>query len=535
MNIFSIRTFSGTAFAGACVAALTGCTAKPKPTQRPNIIFIMSDDHSANAISIYDGIYSKVAPTPNIDRIGNEGVRMDDMFCTNSISGPSRACILTGKYSHINGYHVNEGGISFNGDQETLPKQLHESGYTTALVGKWHLASEPQGFDYYKYLLSGGGQGRYWNPDYIENGDTIVEKGYSTNLITISALKWMESVKDKDKPFFLMLQYKAPHRPWQPDSVYLNLFDGKELPYPETFDDDYRTREAVLSKTQMTVEFNLMPTDLKVPAPEGLNEDAKKAWPMLGWHYEHWSPSDTLKGHKLKKWKFQRYIKDYLACIRSVDDNIGKVLKYLDDNGLAENTIIIYTSDQGFFLGEHGLFDKRYMYEESIRMPFVIRYPKVIKGGQIDKDIVTNIDIAPTLLDFAKVSIPADVQGRSFKASLEGNTPSSWPKSMYYHYYEASRWHGAQPHYGIRTERYKLMHFYYELDEWQLFDLQNDPHELNNLYGNPSYKAVVDDLKKQLTTLQQKYSDTLSLDKMREMTSKYDWKKRNAEGLEKKK
>ena len=367
--------------------ALLVCTAVLSPVSgqeegRPNIIYIMSDDHASHAISAYNGIYKDVAPTPNIDRLAKEGMLFSNAFCTNSICGPSRAAILTGKYSHLNGFYKNEGGDPFNGNQETFPKVLKREGYTTAIIGKWHLWSEPTGFDYFKYHTLNGEQGSYWDPVYNDNGELVKEEGYATNLTGDFALDWLENKRDRSKPFMLMFQFKAPHRPWYPDRKYENLFEGMEMPYPETFNDKYATRELTAGKTMMTIENHLTHKDLKMVPPQGLSRDAFKKWERLGDKGEYISPSDTLTGMALKKWKYQRYIKDYLACIRSVDDNIGRLLKYLDESGLTEDTIIIYTADQGFYLGDHGWYDKRFMYEQSLRMPFIIRYPGKIKAGQ---------------------------------------------------------------------------------------------------------------------------------------------------------
>lgn len=486
--------------------------------ERPNIIFIMSDDHASHAISAYGGIYKDVAPTPNIDRLANEGILMSNTFCTNSICGPSRATILTGKYSHQNGFYKNVGGDPFNGSQTTFPKELQKNGYTTAVVGKWHLWSEPTGFDYYKYHVLNEEQGSYWNPVYNDNGKEVLEKGYATNLTGQFALDWLENKRDKTKPFMLMFQFKAPHRPWYPDEKYKTLFDGVTMPYPETFNDDYQTRELTAGKAMMTVEHHLANKDLKITPPEGLTEVEYNKWLRLGDKGEHVSPSDTLTGEALKQWKYQKYIKDYLACIRSVDDNVGQLLDYLDANGLADNTIVIYTADQGFYLGDHGWYDKRFMYEESLRMPFMIRYTSKIKAGQKSDNINLNIDFAPTILDMAGVKPPKDMQGKSFAKSLTDGHSRCERKDMYYHYYEYPKWHNVQPHYGIRTDRYKLIHFYYDVDVWELYDLQEDPNELTNAYGNADKKDLIKKLKRKLYKLQKEYGDDVSLEQMRAVT-----------------
>lgn len=493
-------------------------TQKDTAKERPNIIYIMSDDHASHAISAYGGIYENVAPTPNIDKLASQGMRFTNAFCTNSICGPSRASILTGKYSHINGFYKNEGGAAFNGEQITFPKLLQQNGYTTAVIGKWHLWSEPQGFDYYKYHAANGEQGTYWNPVYNDNGNEKKETGYATNLTTDFALNWLENKRDRSKPFCLLFQFKAPHRPWYPDSVYQDLFHGIEMPYPATFDDDYASRELTAGQTMMTIEHHLTRKDLKMTPPDSLSGKELFKWQRAGDKGENVSPSDTLKGKALKKWKYQKYIKDYLACIRSVDDNIGRLLKYLDENGLAENTIVIYSADQGFYLGDHGWYDKRFMYEESLRMPLIVYHPKYEYSENVSDNLILNIDYAPTILDLADVTIPKAIQGTSFTPLLEGAELPEERNAIYYHYYEFPKWHHVQPHYGIRTDRYKLIHFYYDIDVWELFDLKNDPNELTNLYENAEYTDIINELQKELKALQVRYQDDKSLEEMRQIT-----------------
>lgn len=502
-----------------CLAA---CQSKSNKTQagseRPNIIYIMADDHAAQAISAYGGLYDELAPTPNIDRIAKEGMLLNNVFCTNAICGPSRACIITGKYNHINGYYKNESGGQFNADQWTFPEELHKNGYQTALFGKWHLGSEPKGFDFFKYHIGAGQQGFYWDPVYNENGREVTETGYATKLTTDFALDWLKKASAVDKPFCMLLQFKAPHRPWEPDSAYVNLWEDIDMPYPETFNDDYKTREKTAGDTDMTMD-DLNRKDMKLSPPDSLKGKALQEWYSYGnKRGEIVYPDKSLSPEENRRWKFQTYIKDYLACIKSVDDNVGRVLDYLDDNGLSDNTIVIYTADQGFYLGEHGWFDKRFIYEESLRMPFLVRYPGKIKAGTENNDIISNIDFAPTMLEAAGIDAPDEVQGRSFLRILEGETPSDWRQSLYYHYYEFPFWHHVQPHYGIRNQGYKLAHFYYNIDVWEFYDLQNDPDELTNQIDNPEYADIIADMKNELKGLMKKYKNDKSLDEFRAIT-----------------
>lgn len=483
-------------------------------SKRPNVIFILSDDHATNAISAYSDFFKDIAPTPNIDRIADEGAILTNALCTNAICGPSRAAILTGKYSHVNGYYKNYKGGHFDGSQWTYPKAFQKEGYQTAMIGKWHLASTPEGFDYYKYHTDHGEQGVYWNPTYNENGVAKKEQGYATNITTNFALDWLNK-RDSEKPFCLLLQYKAPHREWSPDKKYEVLWENQDLPYPATFNDDYKSREKTAGDTHMTMDF-LNRRDMKLPIPDSLSGKKLAKWLDYGNDPgEIVTPSDTLYGEALKKWKYQRYIKDYLATIKSVDDNIGRVLDYLKEKGLEENTIIIYASDQGFFLGEHGWFDKRFMYEEALRMPFVIRYPNGIAPKTVVKDIVSNIDMAPTVLEMAGIAIPKEVQGKSFYKNLSGKTPNNWRQSMYYHYYEYPFWHHVQPHYGIRNERYKLIHFYYDVDIWEFYDLEHDPSEVTNLIDSMKHLSIINKMKKELYKLKKEYGNTMTLEQLR--------------------
>lgn len=499
---------------------ITHCESRPK---RPNIIFIMSDDHAEQAISCYG---SKLIATPNIDRIANEGLRFNNSFVTNSICAPSRAVLLTGKYSHINGLKDNRD--KFDGSQQTFPKLMQGAGYQTAVIGKWHLKSNPTGFDTWKILR---GQGEYYNPTILdENGEKQVP-GYTTDIITDIALETIEN-RDPEKPFCLLVHHKAPHRNWLPNLKYLDAFKNKTFPVPKTFYDDYATRSAAAKEADMRIEdmfltfdLKLNPQDIEKETGSGgsgkvtgeirdgyrnqMNEEQLKIWDA---HYskisEDYKKAD-LSGKDLLDWKYQRYMEDYLGCILSVDENVGRLLDYLDQSGLAGDTIIVYTSDQGFYLGEHGWYDKRFMYEESLSMPLVMRYPKEIEAGQVSDAIVLNLDFAPTFLDYGGIKIPENLQGESLRSLARGRKPENWRTSMYYHYYEYPHgWHFVKKHYGVRTERYKLIHFYDDIDAWELYDLKEDPHEINNIYDNPDSQDIVKDLKAELNRLQKKYGDT---------------------------
>ena len=478
---YSRRGFMKAAGLGAAALALPGCSggmkffSGGKSGKRPNIIFIMTDDHASHALSCYG---SRINKTPNLDRIAQEGMLFENCFCTNSICAPSRAVILTGKYSHLNG--VIDNSEEFDGEQQTFPKLLQEAGYETAMVGKWHLKSSPTGFDYWNILP---GQGVYHNPAFIEMGENKKYTGYVTDLITDFCLDWLKK-RTSEKPFCLMYHHKAPHRRWQPDEKHAKMYEDVDIPLPETFNDDYWTRSDAARQQEMTIERHLQPGDLKMEPPAGLSEEA------------------------LKKWKYQRYIKDYLRCVASVDDNVGRLLDYLDESGLTENTVVFYTSDQGFYLGDHSWFDKRFMYEQSLRMPLLVRYPREIKAGSVNSDIVLNLDFAETFLDFAGAVKPGDMQGRSMRRLLRGKSPGDWRKSMYYHYYEYPAVHMVKRHYGVRTKRYKLMHFYYDIDAWELYDLEKDPNELNNVYDEPDYAGVAAELKGELKRLRKEYGDS---------------------------
>lgn len=502
-----------------CGSKTINNTAKNTNFIKPNIIYIMADDLTTQAISAYGGIYKDIAPTPNIDRLANEGMLFQDVLCSNAICGPSRAAILTGDYSNINGYYKNENGGKFDKSKWTFPQEFQKNGYQTSLFGKWHLGSEPQGFTDYKYHNSANQQGMYWNPLYNENGKNVKEKGYSTNLSTDFAINWLSAKRNKEQPFLMVLQYKAPHRPWEPDSKYENLWDDIEMPYPGTFNDDYKGRELTAGDTEMTMDY-FSRRDMKFETPKELKGKEKLQWEFYGSKPGEIVKPENMSDEEGRKWRYQTYIKDYLACVKSLDDNIGRVLKYLDDNNLAENTIIVLTSDQGFYLGDHGFFDKRFIYEESLRMPFIVRYPKKVAPKKENSDIIKNIDFAPTLLDLADIKNSKKVQGKSFKEILFGKTPKNWEQTMYYHYYEFPFWHHVQPHYGIRTQKFTLAHFYYNIDVWELYDLEKDPKQLKNIIADPQYTNIVADLKSQLQSLMIKYENNKSLSDFRAITDK---------------
>jgi len=496
----------------------TPVSAKVASTVRPNIIYIMADDLTTQAISAYGGIYKDIAPTPNIDKVAKEGMLFHDVLVTNAICGPSRAAILTGNYSNLNGYYKNESGGKFNSEQWTFPQEFQKKGYVTGLFGKWHLGTDPVGFDSFKYHNSAGQQGHYWDPLFNANGIDVKEKGYATNLSTDFALTWLDSTKTSRQPFLMILQYKAPHRPWEPDTKYETLWDDIEMPYPVTFNDTYEGREKTAGDTEMTMEY-FSRRDMKLERPK----DIKKGKESIKWDFYGAKPGEIVQPEGMsneegRKWRYQNYIKDYLACVKSVDDNVGRVLNYLKENNLEENTIIVLTSDQGFYLGDHGFFDKRFIYEESLRMPFMVKYPKKIKAGSVNEDIISNIDFAPTLLELAGISTTQKMQGTSFVPVLEGNTPKDWQDAMYYHYYEFPFWHHVQPHYGIRTQKYTLAHFYYNIDVWELYDLEKDPGQVNTIYNDPNYAEVTTELKLKLKNLMIKFEDNKSLVDFRKIT-----------------
>lgn len=476
--------------------------------ERPNIIFIFTDDHCEQALSAYDP--SRMS-TPNMDRLANEGMKFTRCYVTNSICGPSRAVIQTGLYSHENGFFRNRN--VFNGDQRTFPKLLRKAGYQTAVVGKWHLASTPQGFDYYEVLV---GQGPYYNPPMISRGIdgepvTLENTGYTTDVITDKTLRWLKTQRDPEKPFMLMYQHKAPHRDWKPGPKYLNWLDDVTIPEPETLFDDYSGRTRSAARQEMEIKTHMNERDLKLEPRGNLNAEQWSLWNAAykekNEAFRKAMPKMTEK--EIIQWKYQRYVKDYLRCVKSVDDGIGRVLDYLDETGLADNTVVIYSSDQGWYLGEHGWFDKRWMYEESLKTPLLVRWPGVVRPGSVRDEIVSNLDFAETFLTLAGVRVPDDMHGRSLEPLLRGQQVDDWRKVFYYHYYENPGAHNVARHYGVTDGRYKLIHFYRleneDIDDWELFDLQKDPNELNSVYGQAEYASIQREKMSQLEELRDRF------------------------------
>lgn len=482
---------------------------------RPNIVFVFSDDHAVQAISAYG---SQLNHTPNIDRLATEGALFVNSFCANSLCGPSRACILTGKHSHLNGFMRN--GDRFDAAQTTFPKLLQRAGYQTAIIGKWHLASDPTGFNYWEVLP---GQGSYYNPDFLQmDGSRKRYTGYCTDIITERSLDWLKHGRDKDQPFLLMCQHKAPHRNWSPAERHFDLFNDRTFPEPPTLRDDYAGRSRLLQENEMTIRRHMSwGGDMKFRGPNlfpdyftgsGGNGEYNRMTPEQQAAWDAWYEprnqafieqlqAGQLDAEGVFQWKYQRYLQDYLKCIQAVDDGVGRILAWLDENGLADNTIVIYASDQGFYLGEHGWFDKRWMFEESLKMPFLIRWPGVIPAGTRSSALIQNIDYAPTFLDIAGVPAPDEIQGRSLVPVLKngGQATSDWRDAIYYAYYENVAAHNVPMHDGVRTAHHKLMFFPRTL-EWQLFDLEQDPLELKSVYDDPAYADV-------RRALQQRYRD----------------------------
>ena len=517
MNSFCTKIIYSVAGVGS-VFMYSSCNTAKQAEQKPyNIVFIMTDDHTAQMMSCYD---TRFIETPNLDRIARDGVRFTNSFVANSLSGPSRACLFTGKFSHKNGFTDNT-TCKFDGSQQTMPKLLQKAGYQTAIIGKWHLETLPTGFDYWQIVP---GQGDYYNPDFITmDNDTIQKHGYLTNIITDDAFDWMSNKRDKSKPFCLFIHHKAIHRNWMADTAHLKLYEDKVFELPENFYDKYEGRVAASAQEMSVIKDMDLIYDLKMNRKDkqsrlkstyekyyGRMDSAQKAaWdrfydPIIEDFYKK-----NLTGKELAEWKYQRYMRDYAKTVKSLDENVGRVLDYLEKEGLLDNTLVVYTSDQGFYMGEHGWFDKRFMYEESMHTPLIMRLPKGFdKRGDIPQ-MVQNIDHAATFLDLAGVEVPADIQGESYLPLLRGENPADWRKSLYYHFYEYPAEHMVKRHYGVRTERYKLIHFYNDIDEWELYDLQEDPHEMNNLFGKPGMEKVQAEMMKELKRLQVKYDDPI--------------------------
>ncbi len=518
------------AAAGTPVTTGTNGTApQAAPDERPNIVFVFSDDHAPHAIGAYARDEAQpygrwlagVDATPNLDRLAAQGVRFRRSFCTNSICGPSRAVVLTGKHSHANGFMNN--GNRFDGDQPTFPKLLRAAGYRTAMIGKWHLGSDPQGFDHWEVLP---GQGQYYNPVLVSAEGRREVEGHCTDVVTDLSIEWLEQQKDSDRPFLLMCQHKAPHRTWMPALRHLELWADEALPEPPTLLDDHADDAPGARRQEMTIRDHLdLFYDLFVTPQAGDAVGTGSSLDASGWRNlermtaeqraawdAHWGPRNAAfraaepEGDDLVRWKQQRYLKNYLRCVRGVDESVGRILDWLEANGLAENTVVVYSSDQGFYLGDHGWYDKRWMYEESLAMPLIVRWPGRAAAGAVDDHLVQNLDYAPTFLELAGVPVPEDVQGRSLVPLLEGRAPDDWRDAIYYHYYEYPSVHMVPRHVGIRTERWKLIH-YYPFDEWELFDLERDPDELRNLFGDPDHAEVAAHLAVRLGRLQEAYGD----------------------------
>lgn len=492
-----------------------GC--QTQTLERPNVVFILVDDHALKAVSSYEG---SLIETPNLERIANNGICFDAACVTNAICAPSRTVILTGTHSHING--VVDNGSRFDPSQPTFPLLMQESGYQTAMIGKWHLKSDPVGFDYWDIL---NGQGQYYSPVFTRsvNGSEPASRtidGYCTDLTTDLTIDWLMKERKKNEPFLLLCHHKAPHRTWMPGPNQLELFSDTQFPEPETLFDDFSGRASAVSTQEMTISDHMyLWHDLMVPPQEGAQLEGPDKWAQgnldrmnetqrAAWDETFDADNDSfidsdLNGEDLTRWKYQRYMQNYLRCIKGIDDNVGRLLDYLEENDLADNTIIVYMSDQGFFLGEHGWYDKRFMYEPSLRIPLLISGPEITDKGSHSDLLVQNLDLAPTLLDLAGVEIPKRMQGQSMAPILKGDT-TAWRDSIYYHYYEYPGAHSVQKHEGVRTERYKLIH-YYEIDEWEMFDFKSDPNEMINLYDNPAYAGIQNELNQELRVLKVQY------------------------------
>ncbi|MGI9626379.1 MAG: sulfatase family protein, partial [Longimicrobiales bacterium] len=490
------RSFAAGVVQSAFIAiALASCGAEE--VAPPNILLVFADDHASHAVSAYGSVLNE---TPNIDRLASEGMLFGNAFVTNSICAPSRATVLTGQYGHLNGVPTNRDTLHTT--TVTFPGLLQDVGYQTAIVGKWHLKVLPRGFDHVEVLR---GQGPYYNPVLYTAGDSVRHEGYTTDIITDRALEWLEDGRDEDQPFLLMYQHKAPHREWAPGPNQLDLYADRDIPEPTTLFDDWEGRTSAAATQEMTISHHMTERDLKLVPPPNLTQNQLAAWNTAYAPRNEAFRDAALEGAELVRWNYQRYIKDYLRSIASIDENLGRVLDYLDREGLAENTVVVYTSDQGFFLGDHGWYDKRWMYEESLRTPLLVRWPAKITAGSVNEALVQNLDLAQTFLDLAGADLPATMQGRSLVPLLEGETPSDWRDAIYYQYFEYPGWHMVRRHFGIRTATHKLIH-YYEIGEWELFDLEADPDELSSVHGDPAYAEVQTRLEAQLDSLRNHYA-----------------------------
>ena len=471
-------------------------------TKRPNILFIFCDDLTCQAISAY-GENRKLLQTPNMDRLAAEGVRFDRCLVTNSICGPSRATILTGKYSHRNGFY-NNSNSTFDSSQQTFVRLLQQSGYQTGIVGKWHLISDPVGFDSWHILP---GQGLYYNPPMIRNGEKVAQQGYVTDIITDLSVDWLKN-RDRSKPFLLMSQHKAPHREWAPPLRHLGWDNDRKYPEPPTLFDDFAGRSRAVADHDMGLDRTFTDLDAKLKPAPNMTPEQLQVWNAFYQPRNAEFQAANLTGKDLVRWRYNRYMHDYLACVKAVDESVGRLLQTLDEAGETDNTVVVFSSDQGFFLGEHGWFDKRWIFEESLRTPLIIRWPKVAQPGSVRGEIVSLVDFAQTFLDAANVPAPADMQGRSFLPLLKGPAPADWRKSLYYHYYEYPVPHRVRPHVGVITDRYKLVHYYKpDIDEWELLDRQVDPLETKSFHNDPAYQPIVAELKQELERLRVEVGD----------------------------
>ena len=471
------------------------CAMPARADERPNILFIFCDDLTTQAISAYNHPL-KLLETPHIDRIAKQGVRFDRGLVPNSICGPSRAVIQTGKYSHINGFYHN--GSRFDGSQPTMPKMLQAAGYQTAVIGKWHLVSDPVGFDHWHILP---GQGLYYNPPMIRDGQQVRHEGYVTDLIGDFSVEWLKK-RDKTKPFLLMSQHKAPHREWAPALRHLGWSGDRVFPEPATLFDDYSGRGRAEKEQDMTLAKTFTDLDAKLVPPPNMNAEQLQAWNAYYEPLNQQIKKAGLSGKALIQWRYQRYMHDYLGTVKAVDENVGKLLDALEEEGIADKTLVILSSDQGFYLGEHGWFDKRWIYEESLTTPFLARWPGVISPGSLSAAMVSIIDLPETFLEAAGLQVPEDMQGRSLMPLLKGQVPANWRRSFYYHYYEFPGVHDVRRHYGVVTDRFKLFHFYEpDMNYWTLIDRERDPNEMKNVYADPAYAETVEELHAELTRL----------------------------------